>query len=137
VKTTITLVLYILIGWVSQYRPGLMSEVVVNRQAGKTIYDLPSPLPQGAIPIAWPYCREIGSLVELRIEGGPWMQAIIADCPHNDEVQSWMLDNSILCEIPGSLAYELGAVGKIAKAERRITVTREKDFSFLLEEKPQ
>lgn len=88
---TLAIARAILTGWASQYRPHLMEEVVRNRQAGRAIPMLPQALPQVAGFVAWPFCEDVGQVVELRIEGGPWERYLIADCPHDDATQAWML----------------------------------------------
>jgi hypothetical protein len=125
-KTTITLALYIISGLASQYRPGIMPEVVANRQAGRTLHSLPSPLPPGTVPVAWPYCEEIGRVIELRIEGGPWFPAIAADCPGDWVTELWMSRNNVLVEFPGELAQREGFVGRIVGVEQRVSATRDK-----------
>jgi hypothetical protein len=104
VAASLTLALYVLSGLASQYRPGIMSEVVANGQAGRTLHDLPTPLPPGTVPVAWPYCHEIGKVVELRIEGGPWFWAVAADCPGDWMTELWISHNNVLCEFSGELA---------------------------------
>ncbi len=125
-KIAAVFALTVISGLGSQYRPGLMPEVVDNRQQHRTLYDLPTPLPSDTIPVAWPFCGDIGQRIELSIEGAPWQQAIIADCPHSDEVQAWMIDNSILVELSGETAAEYGVVGRMVSIRRRITATRDK-----------
>lgn len=125
-KVALLLTLTILAGWASQYHPGIMSEVVANRQAGRTIHDLPQALPRVAGFVAWPHCEDIGKTVELRIEGGPWLEYMIADCPHNRATQLWMLDNDIWVEFDGATAARWGFVGRGVRVKQRITATRDK-----------
>lgn len=127
------IILTIISGWASQYRPGKMSEVVDNRQQGRAVPMLPQALPSVAGFIAWPYCGDIGEVVELRIEGGPWLGYLIADCPHDRATQRWMLDNDILVEFSGKTAARWGFVERGVRIERRVTTTRNKDFGFLIE----
>lgn len=131
VTQVLIITLTILTGWGSQYRPGIMPEVVANRQAGRAIPMLPQELPRVTGFVAWPYCEDVGQVVELRIEGGPWGRYLIADCPHDLDTQRWMLGNDILVEFSGETARRRGFVGRGVRVERRITTTRNKDFSFL------
>lgn len=129
----LVITLTILTGMASQYRPGIMPEVVANRQQGRAVPMLPQTLPNVAGFVAWPCCEDIGQVVELRIKGGPWERYLIADCPHDLDTQRWMLGNDILVEFDGETAQRRGFVGRGVKVERRIQTIRNKDFSFLIE----
>ena len=126
-KASITLTLYIISGWASQYRPGIMPEVVANRQAGRAIPTLPQALPDVAGFVAGPYCHEIGNVVELSIGDGPWERYLIADCPHNQATRNWMLGNNICYEFDYKTVSRLGFVGRGGiEVRQRFIVTRDK-----------
>ncbi|HRT32364.1 MAG TPA: hypothetical protein P5195_06430 [Anaerolineae bacterium] len=77
----------ILAGIASQYGPGRMEATIQVRQAGRTAFTLPTPLPQAEVYFATLDCRDIGSWFEMRRAGVdengvpyPWETAYAVDC---------------------------------------------------------
>lgn len=133
----IDIALYIVSGWGSQYREGIMRKVIENRQAGRTAYSLPAQLPDVDGFVAWPWCHDIGKIVELRQVGGLWESFLIADCPHDQATRNWMTGNGILVEVDYATALRWDVVGRAAPIEQRVTYTRYKPMDFLWEAKSE
>lgn len=77
----------ILSGVASQYGPGRMESTIRVRQAGRTAYTLPIPVPQADVYFAALDCRDVGASFEIRRAGldesgapYPWETAYAADC---------------------------------------------------------
>jgi len=104
--------LVLTMGMASQYAPGVMDEVVANRQRGITIADLPDPLPSVDGFVAVEDCSEIGDIIWLRPEGqGAWESFLVADCSGDQRTSDWMARNNILVEVDYATALRWETVG--------------------------
>jgi hypothetical protein len=110
--------LVFLTGTASQYAPGLMEKVVANRQAGRTAYDLPDPLPEVDGYAAVLDCEEIGSVWLVRPQGGEWERLLVADCAGSQlradglTGGEWMRANGVLLEVDYRTAVRWNTVGR-------------------------
>ena len=86
-KTAVVVVTVVYQCMISQYSPGVMSEVVYNRQSHQA---LPHTLPDVDGFAAVRDCERIGSILSLKPEGGQWESFLAVDCAHSDEVRAWM-----------------------------------------------
>ena len=91
-------------GWASQYDPGVMAQVVVNRQSGLAWPSLPLNLPPADGAIAVACCDDIGQLWWVKPTGGTWGRYLVADCAgaklRDDGLTAWewMQANNVLLE---------------------------------------
>jgi len=111
----------IVIGWASQYGPGVMTATVRLRQVWEQVpldlsdYD-------GAVAVA--DCSTIGGTVWLWFNG-PWERFIIADCGSKSDARlydglsgyQWMVTYNVLVEVDYETAVRWGCVGHGAKVE--------------------
>ena len=77
----------VLTGMASQYGQGRMEATIKVRQAGRTAFGLPDPLPPADVYFATLDCRDVGRQFEIRrtgvdAEGNPyaWESALATDC---------------------------------------------------------
>lgn len=77
----------VLTGMASQYGWGRMEATIKVRQAGRTAYPLPDPLPTAEVYFATLDCRDVGRRFEIRRTGVdaeghpyPWESALATDC---------------------------------------------------------
>jgi len=107
---TLTILLY---GWCSQYSPGVMENVVMVRQAGRTAINLSRNLPQVDGFVALKSCADIGQIVLLRKLGETrWERFLVVDCAAGDDgTIEWMDRNNIIAEIDGETAKRWDVVG--------------------------
>jgi len=106
---TATILAVALQGWASQYAPGVMDTVVLQRQAWG---QLPADLSGYDGFVARPLAEEIGDTVYLRPAGQTeWEQFLVVDCgcPQGRE---WMLSNDILVEVDYETAVRWDTVGR-------------------------
>ena len=115
--------LTILSGGASQYAPGVMAQVIANRQAGLAAPTLPAELPSVDGFIAVVDCAEIGNIWYVRPPDGDWERHLVADCA-GPELRTdgltggeWMRANNILIEISASTAEGWGVAGRGIKVE--------------------
>jgi hypothetical protein len=108
------LVLSILTGWASQYSPGIMQEVINNRQAWEQI---PEDLSAYDGFVAVLDCAKIGDEVMLKPEhSSTWEKFLVVDCAGEDAVD-WMQSNNILVEVDYSTAKRWNTVGNGIRVE--------------------
>lgn len=101
----------------SHYSPGIMQEVVANRQS---MAQLPEIINHDQF-VAVRDCEHIGEVMWIAPIGYPWEMFIIADCsrpPGTDGAYEWMTDNNILVEVDFLTAQRWGSVGGGIKIER-------------------
>ncbi len=74
-------------GMASQYGQGRMEATIRVRQANRTAYSLPTPLPEAEVYFAALDCRDVGTWFEIRRAGVdesgnpyPWEKAYATDC---------------------------------------------------------
>jgi hypothetical protein len=98
-------------GIASQYSPGVMEQVIANRQAGLAV-PLPAELPPVDGFIAVLDCADFGEVWFVRPEGGDWGVYLVADCSGHAETTEWMTTNNILLEFDYPTVERLGVVGR-------------------------
>lgn len=103
-----------IMGWASQYDPGVMESVIgVRQSAGRTSYTLPTDLPQVSSFIAVRDCSNIGDVWFIRPEGGEWERALVTDCAGiADGGLDWMIKNNVVVEVDHETAVRWNTVGK-------------------------
>jgi len=102
------LVLSILTGRASQYSPGVMQEVIRNRQAWGQIPDDLSAY-DGFVAVL--DCSKIGEEIMLKPEhSSNWEKFLVVDCAGSDAVD-WMKSNNILVEVDYSTARRWDTIG--------------------------
>ena len=121
-------------GVASQYSPGVMQEVVENRQAGRAWVSLPAELPELHGYIAVAHCAELGQVWWIRPRGsavvgqpgdelgqvqrvrpgtGEWERHLVVDCAApGDGTLEWMEANNVLVEVSYETAERWGVVGR-------------------------
>jgi len=115
------LIVALYIAWASQYSPGVMEQVVANRQSGKAWVSLPESLPgvDGFAAVA--DCYRIGDIIYLRPVGTRrWERFLIADCarpPGTDGSYEWMVRNGIVAEVDYPTAVRWDTVGRGIRVE--------------------
>ena len=121
----------ILIGFSSQYAPGVMERVVDTRQTpGAVAMALPEILPEVDGYIAVRDCDHIGEVWTLRgverLTGeylSDWERFLVSDCanpPGTDGAYEWMTDLGVMVEIDWPSAERWGTEGIICGVERLI-----------------
>ena len=108
IETILAILLY---GTASQYAPGVMQEVISNRQRWG---QLPMELPPTDGYVATLEANLIGSFVYIRPEGADiWEQFLVVDCAgHADGGYAWMLRNNVLVEVDYETAVRWNTVGR-------------------------
>lgn len=104
-------------GNASQYDQGVMEQVVANRQAGLTEYNLPAELPKVSGYAAVLDCDEIGKTWLVKREGGEWELMLVVDCSGDEATSKWMKDNNIVIEVGYETAVRWGVVGEGVEVE--------------------
>ena len=107
------------VAWASQYSPGVMRQVVENRQAGRAYVSLPADLPAVDGHIAVADCARLGDIVYLRPAGAEsWETHLVVDCAHPmDGTTEWMRDNNIAVEVSYQTAKRWDTVGRGIEVE--------------------
>ncbi len=108
----------------SQYSPGVMTQVVYNRQNGHAWVSLPAELPHTDGYIAVVDCDQLGEVWWLRPVGaGDWESFLVVDCAHpHKSGGAWMLRHNIGVEVDHETAQRWGTVGELIAVERRVPV---------------
>jgi len=98
-------------GIASQYAPGVMDEVITNRQKWEQI---PQDVSNFDGYIAVQNSGDIGKVFYIKPEGyDSWEKFLAVDCAGiADGGKSWMLRNNILVEVDYSTAERWDAVGR-------------------------
>lgn len=109
-------------GLASQYSPGVMEQVVENRQRWD---QLPATLPPVAGHIAVEDCGALGEVWLLRPAGAEvWERFLVVDCAgpqlREDGLTGgeWMEENGIVVEVGYPTAERWGTVGRGVMVER-------------------
>lgn len=103
-----------LVGFVSQYAPGVMERVIYNRTNGKATPITPV---EGAYAIAVENCAMLSytGYIFLTLpdgtEVGP-LDVYVADCSGDPETTRWMRENNIIAEVEFRVAQQFGFVGR-------------------------
>jgi hypothetical protein len=117
----------ILVCLASQYGPGVMEEVIENRQAGRAWASLSTPLPATHGAVAVTDCANLGDILWLRpIDSPSWESFLVADCARPNSVdgtQVWMQANRILAEIDHPTAVRWGVVNEMAYIQPKNIIT--------------
>ena len=96
----------------SQYSPGTMDQVLLNRGMSHIQAD-------GYLAVR--DCGKIGQTAWLRPVGQPhWERFVVADCsmpPGTDGAYEWMTNNNIVGEIDYDTAVRWGVVGRAARVQ--------------------
>jgi hypothetical protein len=103
-------------GWLSQYDLGVMEQVIINRQLGRTAVDLPQVIPPVDGYIAVLSCDDIGELRTLKYAGHEYVM-LVADCAGDRRARRWMTVGGVIAEVDGKFAKEHGFIGRGVKAE--------------------
>ena len=103
-------------GWASQYAPGVMDKVIVNRQAWDQI---PDEIDQYDGFVAGRYPDEIGKAVWIRPVGtDEWELFLVVDCAGiADGGLAWMKRSGVLYEVDYQTAVRWDTVGRGIKIE--------------------
>jgi len=101
-------------GVASQYSPGLMEEVVVNRQLQGY---LPEQLPLVDGYVAMKGCDYIGAILHVRPKGGAAERMLVCDCAGDDVTREWMDQDNILLEVDYPTAVRWDTVGRGIQVE--------------------
>lgn len=110
----------------SQYSPGVMQEVITNRQSGNAWVMLPTDTPSVHGYIAVLDCEHLGETWLLRPEGKEvWESFWVVDCAGDERTRQWMLDNNITVELDHETAHRWGYPGIGVPIERLQYVTVE------------
>ncbi len=88
-------------GYLSGYAPGVMAEVVANRQAGLAWPNLPAELPPVDGYAAVLHCEHVGRRATLR-RGDQEAVVLISDCAH-PQSWIWMLRGPFAAEVDARL----------------------------------
>jgi len=115
----LTSCMVLIAGWASQYGYGVFEQVIATRQAGRTAYTLPTPLPVVDGYGASVECNHIGDIWHVRTEGTQrWYSVLIADCSGHAAATRWMTRNNILIELNPELVLEMGGhIGRGLRVE--------------------
>jgi hypothetical protein len=99
---------------VSQYSPGMMEQVIVNRQTGNAWVSLPQVLPLTDGYIAVKDCAELGNIWWAQNPvNEQWESFLIVDCAApNDGTIEWMDRYSIAFEVDYETAVRWNTVGR-------------------------
>jgi len=104
---------------ISQYRKGMMEQVIANRQSGNAWVALPTQLPETDGYIAVYDCSEIGNIWWVESPNGIWESMLIVDCAMprgTDGAAEWMEENNVAMEVDYQTAVRWGTVGRGVKA---------------------
>jgi len=114
------------VSWCSQYAPGVMQEVIANRQAWGQI---PDDLSAWDGFVAVPDCDDIGQTYYIRQHNSTdrrWLRVLAVDCANKTDRQGaedarsgyeWMRDNNIAFEVDYATAVAWGMVGRGVRCE--------------------
>lgn len=115
------MILAVAIFWASHYSPGVMEQVIVNRQTGNAWVHLPSELPMVDGYAAVQDCSRLGEVLYLRPVGAQsWESFLVVDCamlPGTDGAHEWMTENNIGVEVDYETALRWGTAGGGVKVE--------------------
>ena len=125
----------VLNGLASQYGPGVMEEVIFNRQNGHAWVGLPDPLPLADGYIAARDCDQLGRIWSLKRHGinESWGRFLVVDCAgpqlRHDGLTGgeWMEANNVMVEISHEQALRWGCVGRGIAIDRLVT---EEDLGY-------
>lgn len=116
------IIVVVAMGLASQYAPGVMEQVVENRQEWG---QLPAILPRVDGYIAVVDCDALGEVWLLRPAGGlVWERFLVVDCagpqlrPDGLTGGQWMERNGIIAEVGYPTAERWGTVGRGVMVER-------------------
>ncbi len=93
-------------GYLSGYAPGVMAEVIGNRQSGAAAPGLPARLPHVDGYAAVLHCEHVGRLATLR-RGEREATVLITDCAHPDSY-GWMLGGPFAAEVDAGMWADWG-----------------------------
>jgi len=106
---------------ISQYSPGIMEEVIWNRQYRERSLSLSLPQVDGFVAVR--DCEDIGAVLWLRPEGQEeWERFLSVDCAHSEEVRAWMdgenpWDLPVGAEVDYATALRWDTVGEMQVGE--------------------
>lgn len=93
-------------GHLSAYAPGVMAQVLANRQDGLAYPYLPDPLPEVDGYAAVMHCEHVGRQAVLRRGDEAWT-VLVSDCAHPDSLP-WMLGGPFAAEVNAALWEVMG-----------------------------
>ena len=101
---------------ISQYREGIMEQVIANRQSGNAWVSLPMDLPRTDGYIAVQDCRELENIwwVENPVTM-EWESMLVVDCarpPGTDLAYERMNENNVAMEVDYETAERWGTLGR-------------------------
>lgn len=111
-------------GHISHYAPGVMAQVIANRQAWG---ELPAVLPAVAGYAARPDCADIGRIIWLSIAGGRYAPFLVVDCASKSDRRwqdglsgyEWMMAYNVLAEVDYETAVRHDCAGRGCRGELR------------------
>jgi len=127
-RDAVIIVVIVATGWASQYAPGVMEQVIENRQRWG---QLPATLPPVDGHIAAVRCSALGEVWWLRPQGTrAWGQFLVVDCagpqlrPDGKTGGQWMKENNIIAEVGYETVKWWGVAGRGVMVERGMMVER-------------
>jgi hypothetical protein len=105
---------------ISQYREGIMEQVIANRQSGSAWVSLPMNLPRTDGYIAVRDCNELENIWWVKSPNGIWESMLVVDCARpagTDGAAEWMDDENVAMEVDYETAVRWGTVGRGIWAE--------------------
>ena len=98
---------------ISQYREGIMEQVIANRQSGNAWVSLPMDLPRTDGYIAVKDCALLGDIWWVENPNGVWESMLIVDCARpGDGAAEWMEENNVAMEVDYETAERWGTLGR-------------------------
>jgi len=100
---------------ISQYREGIIEQVIANRQSGNAWVSLPLDLPKTNGYIAVLDCSKLEDVWWVKNPDGEWESMLIVDCARpygTDGAAEWMLEHNIAMEVDYETAKRWGKIGR-------------------------